>query len=182
MKSAAFSFLLLAALTCGVLAQQDVPDFIAPPPRDSDKIENISKEVALKAIALLQREPASDRGRSAAALILKYADASPDVEVTIDPALMPWINQDPPPRYLDVLLGAYIAGNVRPQIETGVKKDNPLSGITQVIDTYRQLKKADISLFILSIENYAKLQSQGKLKSTIESITAKAAKKEATPQ
>ena len=60
-------------------------------------------------------------------------------------------------------LAAFTAGNVRSQLDSGVCRDDPYSGLIAVFRVYRHLKKANPELTIPEVETLLELHQQGKL-------------------
>ncbi len=132
--------------------------------------DSISKETVLKAIAAFRRDPTSELGRGSSAIILRFANDSPDVLVTLSPKSMPWIEDKPPVAEGPLLLAAFIAGNVRSQLARGTAKDDSLAGVEQVIETYRQLQRANPQLKIPSVERLVDLAERDKLREYLDSV------------
>ena len=124
----------------------------------------VTKDMARKAIALFREEPASEAGRGAASIILRFAEESPDVEVVIAPPFLPWFADKPAMKHGDTLMAAYLAGTILSQLDSGAAKFDPVAGAEQVIETYEKLKKAKPDLRIPSVETLIELKAQGKLK------------------
>jgi hypothetical protein len=149
---------LIAALTVvGTAAGQDEP-------------KTISKDVARKAIALFCADPLSADADGAAAIILKFAEASPNVVINLTPKACPWLKDKATPvKYSAKLLGAYVAGNVKSQLASGQTKNDSYSGVLQVIATYHQIQKREPDFKRPEVEHLIELESQKKLKEYLES-------------
>ena len=97
-------------------------------------------------------------------IILRFARESPDVVIVASPKFLPWIEsskvQDDAK---EVLLIAYVAGDVQAQLDKKHIKDDPTAGIEQVIATYRLLQKTEPQLKITEVEKLIDLERQGKL-------------------
>ena len=138
------------------------------PAAGAEPADPITKAAVLKAIATFRREPASERGRESAEVILRFANDSPDVLVTLSPQALPWTEETPPPREGRVLLAAFVAGNVRAQLARGAAKDDSLAGVEQVIETYRQLQRANPRLKIPSVEHLIELAERDQLREHLD--------------
>lgn len=124
----------------------------------------ITKEIALKAIERFRAEPESEMGRGCAAIIVRFAEASPDVKITLSAKTTPWISdKKTDKRRGALLLGAFVAGNMRAQFERGVAEDQSFAGVEQVIATYRQMQKSTPAFRLASVEKLITLQKDGKL-------------------
>jgi hypothetical protein len=130
----------------------------------------ITKEVALKAIAIFRDDPLSEDGRGAAALIVMFVDKNHDVLVELSKKAFPVF--DAPgvsQKETSLLLAAFAAGNVDSQLLRGVKKDDPYAGDLQLIQTYRQLQTKNPKLKITAIEKMAEMERRGGLKHYLSS-------------
>ncbi len=142
---------LAAVLAAGVL-RAEPPD---PP---------ISKDTVRQAITIFRQNPASAQADLARGLIVRFADASPDVSIAVSPRVLPWLNDSKVPKETgNILLTAFVAGDTRAQLDRGKAKDDPLAGTEQVIATYRQLQKGQPSLKVPEVERFIELRKQGKL-------------------
>ena len=138
-------------------------------PRSTVIIEGkATKEQVLKAIAAFRRDPLAARTDGTSALILNFAEASPDVQVEMGPKVLPWMNEPVNDKYGEVLMAAFVAGDVRSQLESHRAKDDAMAGALQVIDTYQQLRKKDPSVRSVSVEKWIALQAQGKLRAELD--------------
>jgi len=135
--------------------------------------ETISKDTALKAIEIFENEPLSQDGEGAASIITTYASESEDINIVISDKIITWLgsnDKDPYYKYRGILLAAYLAGNVKSQIVQGVAQDDPYSGLDQVLKTYHQLQKQDMSFNIQEIEKIKKLKKNKHLKEHIKKV------------
>jgi hypothetical protein len=153
-----FTVALIAALTVvGTAAGQNEP-------------KTISKDIAQKAIELFCADPLSTDADGAAAVILKFAQDSPKVEVNLTPKACPWFRDKANPvKYSAKLLGAYVAGNVKSQLASGQTKNDSYAGVLQVIATYHQLQKREPDFKLPEVEHLIELANQKKLKEYLES-------------
>jgi hypothetical protein len=153
-----FTVALIAALTVvGTAAGQNEP-------------KTISKDIAQKAIELFCTDPLSTDADGAAAVIIKFAQDSPKVEVNLTPKACPWFRDKANPvKYSAKLLGAYVAGNVKSQLASGQTKNDSYAGVLQVIATYHQLQKREPDFKLPEVEHLIELANQKKLKEYLES-------------
>jgi hypothetical protein len=142
----------VAFLICGSLGLAAVP----------------SKEDALQAIAVLEKNLLGPQAAEAAKKIVVYAQLSDDVMVDIGPEQLPWVSEDwgldkeREAALHSILVAAFVAGNVKPQIKNAKAEDDTYSGWLFTIETYRRLQKKE-SFRSPSIEALSKLQAEGKL-------------------
>lgn len=126
----------------------------------------IGKQGARRAVDVLRLEPNSQRGREAAALVMKFAETNPDVEVTISEKALPWLKTKTglQQRHISTLVAAYVAGNIRTQIDRDKKADDPASGVEQVIETYQLLQLEEPGLKNPEIEKFIDMKRAGQLR------------------
>jgi len=149
MRSALTGVAFLIGATCGLAATP-------------------SKEQALQAISVLEKNLLGPQAVDAAKTVVVYAQLSDDVMVDIGPEQLPWVSED---WGLDrdrenalhsILVAAFVAGNVKPQIKNDKAEDDTYSGWLFTIETYRRLRAKD-NFRSPSIEALSKMQSEGKL-------------------
>jgi hypothetical protein len=127
-----------------------------------------SKEDALQAISVLEKNLMSPQAAVAARTIVVYAQLSDDVMVDVGPEQLPWISEDwgldkdRETALHSILVAAFVAGNVKPQIKNDKAEDDTYSGWIFTIETYRRLRARE-NFRSPSIEALSKMQSEGKL-------------------
>lgn len=82
--------------------------------------------------------------------------------MTIGRKALPWFGEKDY-RHNELLLCAFIAGNVRSQLDSGVNANDSYSGLIQVFRVYRYLKKKVRNYSIPGVEDLLKLHKDGKL-------------------
>jgi hypothetical protein len=143
-----------------------------------EKSEAPTKDEALKAIKTFVEDPLSKDAEAAAATIVKFTEKSPDVMVVLSEKVTPWLGDGELGKNGRILLTAYIAGNVKAQLDARKSANDSYAGILQVIETYAQLKKADKELNMPEVEKLVELKAKDKLKTFVEEAL-EAEKKEA---
>lgn len=132
----------------------------------------ITKEIALKALALFRENPTSSVGRAAASVVVKFSRDSPDVLIVFNPKNYPIseITAASSEEEQMTLIAAFIVGNVDSQLSRGSKaKEDSYAGDLQLIRTYRQLQKKNRKLKIPAIEKMAEMEQRGELKHYLSS-------------
>lgn len=149
-RLAVLLFLFLASLPA--LPAQDVTKY--------------SPETILQLVKIFERDPVSERGSAARAVIMEFADKSDTVLVNISERAMPWLadNRTPEAARL-VLTGAYVAGNVRSQLERKVNGNDSMAGWASVFRAYEALRKHSRGIKIPSVEALLEEEKSGQLKS-----------------
>lgn len=124
----------------------------------------VSKDDVRKAIVIFRRNPLSIQGELTRPIITSFAKESPDVEIALTEKKLPWIDDKSTPSETgQILLVAYMAGDILAQLDKGRTKEESVASIEQVIVTYRQLQGANPKLEVASVEKFISLQKQGKL-------------------
>jgi hypothetical protein len=127
-----------------------------------------SKDEALHAISVLERNVTSPQAEAAAKTIVVYAQLSDDVMVDVGPEQLPWISEDwgidkeRESALQSILVAAFVAGNVKTQIKNEKAEDDTYSGWLFAIETYKRLRAKE-NFRSPSIEGLSKMQSEGKL-------------------
>ncbi|MBS0658617.1 MAG: hypothetical protein JSR82_10285 [Verrucomicrobia bacterium] len=152
--------LSLLALTTSQLAAQSEP---SPKPSAPAAEPLITEQMARRAIARFRADPTSQDGREAALEIMRFADKSPLVNVIISPKSVPWIGEKIEMKHNSLLLAAFVAGNVRSQMDSGNRKDDPVAGVRQALETYRKIREQVPDFRVASLEKFAELEATGKL-------------------
>jgi hypothetical protein len=127
-----------------------------------------SKQDALQAISVLEKGLLGPKATEAAKTVVVYAQLSDDVLVDIGPEQIPWASED---WGLDrerevalhsLLVAAFVAGDVKPQIKNEKAEDDTYSGWIFAIEAYRRLKARD-DFRSPSLEALSRMKSEGKL-------------------
>lgn len=145
---------IIAILTCSLVVlsawAQDVTKY-AP-------------DTILQLIGILERDPFSERGLAARAVILEFAEKSDTVLVEVSERAMPWLEDaQVPERAKLVLTAAYVAGNVKSQLERKVNANDSLAGWKQVFRAYDALRKHSPGIRVAGVEELLEEEKSGKL-------------------
>lgn len=134
--------------------------------------KDISPEVVLKAIKLLEADPIEANTAGTNALIIIFTTASSDVIAEISSDYLPWLKQKKNIENADILLTAFIAGNIKPQLIKKIKKDHPFEGVKFMLNIYAKLRKDNKIQAIPKLDEWNKLEDDD-LKKIIGEIKAK---------
>jgi hypothetical protein len=123
----------------------------------------VSKADALKAIRTFQMEPTSPEGFTAASTIMAFAAKSPLIHISM--AVAPWIKDKDASDFdtRNILLAAYVAGNVEAQLKSGRPVDDVYAGWEQVFTTYAQLIHINSAAKIEEVEDLRQKDEHGEL-------------------
>ncbi|MBS0657978.1 MAG: hypothetical protein JSR82_07000 [Verrucomicrobia bacterium] len=139
--------------------------FVCLPAASGQDVTKYSPETILQLIKIHERDPISERGVAARAVILEFADKSDTVLINISERAMPWeADQRTPEAARRVLTGAYVAGNVRSQLERKVNANDSLAGWASVFRAYEALRKHSRGIRIASVEALLEEEKNGQLK------------------
>lgn len=136
----------------------------------------ISRREVMDAIGLLERDVTSEGAPDAAAVVMQFGEESDSVLVTIGPETMPWLegaNVDPSTSETEraLLTAAYVAGNIKAQLQRHVALDDPYAGWQFALRAYRQLCGKNKNFNLPSLDRLARLEKEGKLKQLAEDLT-----------
>ena len=125
----------------------------------------MTKEMARNAITVFRQDPLSPRGRAAGEVVRRFAEKDESVIVQIDAKVVPFTN-DLKVMQEDrtLLLDAFVVGNVDAQFLRNEKKDDSYSGVTEMIETYRAMKKQNPAVNIADVEKFIEMDKHGELK------------------
>lgn len=101
-------------------------------------------------------------------IILQFAEESPDHEVELGEKFLPWLEAEQQPENSQLLLVAYIAGNLSEQIKKKTSKSEAYAGVLTLIDVYEKLRSQQAIEPIAQIKQLIDLEAQGTLKAHIE--------------
>ncbi len=124
------------------------------------------KDSVLNAVKALEDDPLSG-GMVALPAIVAFTRDSEDVTVTLSPEVLPWLKSPEKPRHSELLLGAFMGGNVRSQLMRNVREDSPIEGLRCVFAVYRKIQLSEPSFKSPGIERLMKLDAEGSLEKEI---------------
>ena len=116
--------------------------FVAFHSRAAEPEVLVTKDMARNAITVFRQDTLSPRGRAAGEVVRRFAEKDDSVVVEISGKVVPFIN-DLKVMQEDrtLLLDAFVVGNVDAQFLRNEKKDDSYSGVTEMIEIYKQMKK-----------------------------------------
>ncbi len=89
--------------------------------------------------------------------LLEFTEANSQVFVELNARLLPFLTRNPPVENSEVLIGAYIAGNLAPQLESRIKRDHPLDALAAMCAAYREMRTEVRIEEISELESWCKL-------------------------
>jgi len=125
---------------------------------------------ALKSIERFLDHP--EAGEDARA-VMKFAEESDDCNVQLDvDHVLTWASHKPNYPDSDVLVAAFVAGNVRSQLQSGKVADDSYQGLLAVFKVYEKLREANKDLKIPEIEDLQVKEKAGQLRDFLEKAAA----------
>ena len=130
----------------------------------------ISKDEARNAINTLLQNPSSSAARTAGRVVLEFAEATPDHRVLINLGYLPWAKSRSLPDGSQMLLAAFVAGNLQEQMRKNSSSPEPYAGTLAVIVVYQKMLRANPRFKIPKVEEFIAMEKRGVLRSHINSI------------
>ncbi|AWI09165.1 tetratricopeptide repeat protein [Ereboglobus luteus] len=171
---------LIVQLACSLPATNPATQTVSLP----------GKAAVLDAIAVIEERLPDESASDAMRLLMHYASESDDVVATLSTATTPWMRETgeledskQTSHAHKLLLAAYIAGNVKSQLQQTPSKpsDDPRAGWLTVIRVHERLAVKNLGAF-LSVQRLAQLERAGLLEEYAEIIKQEiAAAKKAKP-
>ena len=123
---------------------------------------SLTNPQVLALIADYRASPVSQQGLITTRRILDFAESSEDVLVEINSKTTPWLtNQQISDALKALLLGAYVVGNIEPQLLSEIKEANHCGGANEVSKLLKLLLmpnvQAEVELVHLLNENSKKV-------------------------
>jgi hypothetical protein len=128
-----------------------------------------SKQDALEAISVLEKSILGPEAPQAAKTVVVFAQVSDDVMVNVGPDQLPWLSEDwglereREATLHSLLLAAFVAGDIRPQLRSARAEDDTYSGWVFALDAYRKIRAKE-NFRSPSLEELGKMQADGKLR------------------
>ena len=113
--------------------------------------------------ALLVNDPlhraATDRSR----LIVLYALQTQSAQIMLGTQEFSWFSVQKDPERALLLLAGYLAGNIQSQLNSGVQRNDPYSGLLTLFQVYRALQKQDKKFTLAEVDELLVLHQEDKL-------------------
>lgn len=127
-----------------------------------------AKEVRA-AIEAIERNPLAAAEAGHINTLMSFAQESPDVTILVDPELTAFA-QNQQDKHAPLLLAAFIAGNVKGQLNSKTNRDDSYSGLQTVFKVYHSIQASQKDYKVPSIDDLEALDKQGKLKAKVEEV------------
>jgi hypothetical protein len=128
-------------------------------------------------IALIDRFLSAPRSNADLwSAIVDSARARSDVVVELTPHVVPWVctarrRSAEGQALASLLVGAYVAGNMRAQLVSGLKKDEPQAGVDAVVRVYRAVRGRVLDFVDPTAEHWLVADSLGTLPALVDSLS-----------
>jgi hypothetical protein len=138
---------------------------------------NPSKQEVLDAIGIMEKGISGPGAITAAKTIVVYAQVSDDVMVNIGEEQLPWVSEhwemdDARLKSCQsLIMAAFVAGNIKSQLNSQKVEDDTYAGWLFAIDAYRKLRAHD-TFRSPAIEELSKMQAEGKLQQHAKELQA----------
>src|SRR4051812_30867432 len=140
---------------------------VQPATGPSNSAKLMTRDEAIKTIDRFLENP--KLGEDAQA-IMKFAEESEDCMIAVDEKAAPWAVKKPPYEQAKVLVAAYVAGDIKSQLQSKKVEDDPYAGMLAAIKVYNKLRETDKNLKIPEIEEQIVMENKGELKAHAEKI------------
>jgi hypothetical protein len=124
------------------------------------------------AIEAIEKDPLAAAKAGQAKTVMTFAEESPDVSVILERELLPFAGnkQDP---HTPLLTAAFVAGNVKSQLDSKKNKDDSYAGLQALFKAYHQIQASEKDYKVDSIDQLEALDKEGKLKEKVEQVQKK---------
>jgi hypothetical protein len=143
------------------------------PARADDKPgEGLTDQEFGRLLSMFLDDPLHEKGKAVAKGLVVFTLQTPDAAVVLGEPEMKWVGKAGDRSTL--LFAAYVAGNTRAQLLTGVKQNDRYSGLMALFAVYRRLQEKDAGFKIDEVETLRKLHREGKLLEHLAELEKKA--------
>ncbi len=143
--------------------------------RGRNEAPEVGEKEARQAIATFLKDPLGRAARDAGKKIAVFVIQSKDVEVVVGKEEAAWLGKEV--KHGGLLTMAYLAGSAQSQLDTGVVRHDPHSGLVQVFRVYRTLQQKDKKYKVAEVEKLLALHREGKLMKHLADLHEKRPKK-----
>lgn len=124
----------------------------------------ITDQLFRQTSSLLLDDPLNRSARDWSRLVLLYTlQTTNPAEVALGPEEWRWIGLEKDDPRSVLLLAAYVSGNIRSQLNSGVKRNDRYSGLLALFRVYRALRAENKVFKVADIDNFLVLHADNKL-------------------
>jgi hypothetical protein len=150
------SWLPLALLAASVLLLS------GSAPAGDGKDKGLTDQQFDRLLAAFLEDPLQEKGKDIARALVVHTMRTPKAAVVLGEAELKWLGKKDDGRGL-LLFAAYLGGNTRAQLLSGVKQNDRYSGLVALFAVYRRLQARDKGYKIPAVEELRRLHREGKL-------------------
>jgi hypothetical protein len=129
---------------------------------EKKKPEELTDQQFNRLLTMFLDDPLQEKGKDIARLLIIHTMQTSKAAVMLGEPEMKWIGKKEDDRSL-LLFAAYLGGNTRSQLLTGVKQNDRYSGLVTLFAVYQRLQDRDKEFKITEIDALRKLHKDGKL-------------------
>ena len=118
----------------------------------------------------LLRDPMSEAGKAAGAEVIEFAGESPNYHVKLEVGYLPWVKDRNLPAGSQILLAAFVAGNLREQMRKNSSTPEPYAGVLAALEVYQKVKRSNGAFHIPQAEKFLAMERAGTLQKHIASV------------
>jgi hypothetical protein len=146
---------------------------VPAPARAGVPQEGMSDQQFARVLMLFLDDPLHERGKDFAMLLIVATARTPKATVVLGEFELKLIDKADSDRSR-LLLGAYLGGNARSQMLSGVKQNDRYSGLVTLFSVYQRLQEKDKEFKIAEVDELRKLHREGKLLAHLVELEKKA--------
>jgi hypothetical protein len=129
---------------------------------DEKKDKELTDQQFGRLLTMFLEDPLHEKGKEFAKLLIVYTMQTPKAAVMLGVPEMKWIGKKEDGRSL-LLFAAYVSGNTRSQLLSGVKHNDRYSGLVTLFAVYQRLQDKHKEYKIAEVDELQKLHGDGKL-------------------
>lgn len=123
--------------------------------------------------SLLLSDPLNKSARDWSRLIMLYALQTSNAALVFSREELHWVDFGSDNPHTLLLLAAYAAGNIRSQLNSGVKRNDRYSGLLTLFRVYRALRENNATFKIAAVEDLLVLHQENKLMPHLQKLDEK---------
>ena len=124
------------------------------------------------AIDAIEKDPLAAAKTDHPKTVMTFAEESPDVMIILDREVIPtWGNTTDP--HAPLLNAAFVAGNVKSQLDSKKNKDDSYAGLQSLFKAYHAIQASEKDYKVDAIDKLEALDKEGKLKEKVEQVQKK---------
>ena len=124
------------------------------------------------AIEAIAKDPLAAAKTDHVQTVMTFAEESPDVMIMLEGEILPtWADRSD--RHAALLNAAFVAGNVKSQLDSKKNKDDSYAGLQMMFKAYHAIQASEKDYKVEAIDKLEALDKDGKLKEKVEQVQKK---------